>query len=192
MKLVILIGDSIRMAYQPVVARELEGLAHVWGPQDNCRNSRCVRDNLQAWALDRQPDLIHLNAGLHDLARPREAQEPPGPPPIGADAYIDNLRTCLGAIQGAGIRTILALTTPVLEARQGGRRVLRFEAEVETYNAMARAVARELNVPINDLHRVVCDAGCEAMLAEDGVHFTPEGTELLGRAVADMIRAALE
>ena len=195
MKLVILIGDSIRMAYQPVVTRELEGTAHVWGPEENCRHSACVREHLQPWALDREPDLVHLNAGLHDIARPRKADGEVGPPAIPTDGYAENLRTCLSTIQKAGIRPILALSTPVNDqrhARRGDGLPDRFEADVENYNAIARAIARELNVPINDLYRVVMDHDRDALLSEDGVHFTKEGNTLLGQAVAGMIRAALE
>ena len=36
---VLLLGDSIRMSYQPLVAQLLEGRATVVGPADNCQYS---------------------------------------------------------------------------------------------------------------------------------------------------------
>jgi len=35
---------------------------------------------------------------------------------------------------------------------------------------------------------VVMDAGRDEILTEDGVHFKPEGSEILGKAVATAIR----
>ena len=32
----LLLGDSIRMSYQPIVAKKLAPVAEVVGPQDNC------------------------------------------------------------------------------------------------------------------------------------------------------------
>ena len=47
-----------------------------------------------------------------------------------------------------------------------------------------------MQVEINDLYQVVVDHGVEKMLGPDGVHFTEEGSAILGRAVAAAIRAA--
>ena len=40
---IVLIGDSIRMGYQPLVAAKCKAF-NVWGPAENCRHS--------LWALD--------------------------------------------------------------------------------------------------------------------------------------------
>ena len=53
---VVLIGDSIRMGYQPFVARKLEGRADVWGPPVNCRHSLWALDHFGPWVAERQPD----------------------------------------------------------------------------------------------------------------------------------------
>ena len=55
-------------------------------------------------------------------------------------------------------------------------------------NETAKAVAEELGIPVHDLHRVIMDGGIERLLSGDGVHFTPEGYEALGKAVAEVIR----
>jgi len=64
---VVLIGDSIRMGYQAVVQRELEGIAQVSGPEQNGGTSGHVLANLEAWVLAQgpAPDVVHLTCGLH-------------------------------------------------------------------------------------------------------------------------------
>lgn len=37
MKKILLIGDSIQQLYLPHVIQKLDGIAEVWGPEDNCR-----------------------------------------------------------------------------------------------------------------------------------------------------------
>src|SRR5689334_5500403 len=64
---IILIGDSIRMGYAPLVAKRLEGKAVVVSHKDNGGDSANVLKNLEEWVLREKPDIVHLNAGLHDL-----------------------------------------------------------------------------------------------------------------------------
>ena len=49
---VMLIGDSIRMSYQPHVARLLEGKAEVVGPKGNCAHSAVTLEFLDQWVED--------------------------------------------------------------------------------------------------------------------------------------------
>lgn len=64
---VVLIGDSIRMGYQPLVAKKFEE-AEIWGPIENCRHSLWVLDHFQEWVTDQKPDLVHVNFGIHDAS----------------------------------------------------------------------------------------------------------------------------
>ncbi|MFN9742702.1 MAG: SGNH/GDSL hydrolase family protein, partial [Acidobacteriota bacterium] len=64
---VVLIGDSIRLGYAPIVAKKLEGRAEVISVEQNGGDSRRVRANLEQWALAVRPAIVHFNAGLHDL-----------------------------------------------------------------------------------------------------------------------------
>lgn len=183
MKHLILIGDSIRMGYQPFVQQLLEGKARVTGPEENCGTSAKTRDNLQAWVLDQQPDIVHINVGLHDLARDGSADAPvrvPGP------EYVENVRQNLQAILDAGIQVIWATTTPVISLAK--MNPARLEADVENYNRMALAVAQnELNLPINDLFTFIMQQGKENLLKEDGVHFE----EANSRKLAEQVVAAV-
>ena len=49
MKQVLLLGDSIRMQYQPVVGKKLADIAEVSGPEDNGRWSGYTLNSLRFW-----------------------------------------------------------------------------------------------------------------------------------------------
>src|SRR5688572_10750333 len=64
---VLLIGDSIRMGYAPIVARKLAGKAIVVTLPANGGDSANVLRNLDEWVVGEKADIVHLNCGLHDL-----------------------------------------------------------------------------------------------------------------------------
>ena len=182
--LVVLIGDSIRMGYQDHVASQLAGRAEVWAPEPNGGDSRNVLAHLDQWALARQPDLVHVNCGLHDLKRAFGAESA-----VPLAEYERNVRQILERLQreldGA---VVWAATTPVDETwHHQNKGFDRLEADVEAYNAAASAVAADLGVPIDDLFAVVEGEGKARLLTQDGVHFTAEGSQLLGRVVAECV-----
>ena len=189
MKRVILIGDSIRMGYQPVVERELGGLADVRGPGENGGTSDNVLTHLDEWAVSHEADLVHVNCGLHDIKRLRDADDIMVP----LDRYRSNVEEILRTLvdrTSAGV--IWATTTPVNERRHAERKGFdRHERDVADYNRAAVDVARELGVEVNDLWGVVTRSGRDGLLAEDGVHFTQAGYGLLGKEVARAARGAL-
>lgn len=61
---------------------------------------------------------------------------------------------------------------------------------MRAYNRRAFEIAAHFG-QVNGLYGLVMDAGRDVHLAQDGVHFTPEGYTLLGNAVADAIRPLL-
>ena len=64
---VVLVGDSIRMGYAPLVAKRLDGKAIVVSAKPNGEDSGNVLRNLDEWVIKEKPDVVHFNAGLHDL-----------------------------------------------------------------------------------------------------------------------------
>lgn len=188
-KNVILIGDSIRLAYQPTVQQVLAQRADVWGPAENGRTSQNVLDHLDEWVLARKPDLVHINCGTHDLRKERGSPQPR----TSLEQYRANVENILRQIQ---VRTraqiIWATTTPVNEKWHfENRDTDRFEADVDAYNAAANEICQRLNIPINDLFGVMMQAGRDTYILKDGLHFTPEGSALMGQAVAEAIRTYL-
>lgn len=188
MKNIILIGDSIRGGYQPFVVRELENEATVWGSEENGGTSINVLAHLDEWVFSRPSDIVHVNCGLHDIVR--EPQENGDGRNFRVPLYVyeHNVHEILRRIQSAGKTVIWATTTPVREPTNG---FLRREADVDLYNAAALRVAQALKVPVNDLNRLVHEVGRDQLLLPDGVHFSAEGSEVLGNAVATCLRLSL-
>jgi lysophospholipase L1-like esterase len=194
---VVLIGDSIRMGYQDVVARELADVADVWGPAENGGTTPNVLVFLHAWVLNRQPppDLVHINAGLHDLKTIYYGGRQNVVP---LAHYRRNVETLLATIrERTAARILWATTTPIVFARTHAahaqwRDFDRYEEDIVAYNRAAVAVCRRLRVPVNDLYDAVMRAGHEPLLNQDGVHFTDEGREFLGQTVARNIRQSLQ
>ena len=188
MKTVVLIGDSIRMGYCPVVERELQAVARIRAPAENGGDSNKVLANLEAW-IGADADVIHINCGLHDIKR--EFGAACNQVPI--EAYEHNVRAVLTRLTtDTSARIIWASTTPVNhDWHHEDKGFDRFDEDIVAYEAVARQIAAELGVVVNDLHTVVTEAGRDSMLLPDGVHYTPEGYALLGRAVAAFIRPYL-
>ena len=181
----VLIGDSIRMGYQETVRRELEPGIRVRAPEPNGGHSRKVLAHLDDWVLNRPPDVAHLNCGLHDLAKPFDS----GQARVPLEEYAGNVARIFERVQAAGIRPVWATITPVDEVLHHRNKSFdRFEADVEAYNRAALGAAEAAGVAVNDLFGVVESAGRQSLLRDDGVHFTDEGSRLLGEAVAAFVR----
>ena len=106
--------------------------------------------------------------------------------------YRENLHAILSRLQReTDARLIFALTTPVDLARQQAYDygITRINEDVVAFNRAASTLAWELGVALNDLYQVVIDHGVRKLLSVDGVHFTEEGSAILGHAVAGAIRA---
>lgn len=52
-------------------------------------------------------------------------------------------------------------------------------------------IGASIRVPVDDLHAAIEAGGRGSLLTQDGVHFTPEGSRLLGQTVADFVRPPL-
>ena len=186
---VTLIGDSIRMGYLPFVAERLGDEYQVWGPETNGGTSENVLNHLQKWIIDRQSNIVHVNAGLHDILGSPEAARM-----VEMDAYAANVREILRrTLEQTTARVIWATTTPVIEDRicrwykQDPPLVMRREKDVIRYNAAACEVAGELGVEINDLCAVIEAAGVTQCLRDDGVHMTEIGNARLSEAICRLL-----
>lgn len=190
MALVVLIGDSIRMGYEETVRKELEGAAEIWSPSENGGDSRNVLSHLDEWVVSRKPDVVHLNCGLHDLKRDKEA----GGYQVPLEEYRRNLDAVLGLIASeTDAKVIWATTTPVnYEWHHERKEFDRFEDDVAGYNRAAVELAEKHGAVVDDLFEVVTKAGKDKYLSPDGVHFNAAGYELLGKAAAAAVRAALD
>lgn len=183
---VVLVGDSIRLGYAPLVAKRLEGIAVVISANENGEDSRNVLKNFGDWVVKQKPDVVQINCGLHDLKI--NSQSKLYQVPL-AD-YEANLRTLAARLRKeTSAPVIFANTTPIHDARHAKRLAGfdRFAADVQRYNAVAERVMSESGIPVNDLHGIVERAGVEILLDADGTHYTPAGSERLADAVTDSV-----
>jgi len=176
---IVLVGDSIRMGYEPLVRQKVGDRAEVWAPAENCGNSMAHRDRFVAWAIEPKPDVYHFNCGIHDLhvidlgAR------------FTVSAYARNLRIVVERLKTeTNARLIWATSTPMLAPLNPNAK--RYPA-VELYNAAALRVMEKNGIEVNDLYQAVMDAGAEKCLSEDKVHMAPYGNEVLSDAIVRFI-----
>ncbi|MAE65786.1 MAG: hypothetical protein CMJ18_16070 [Phycisphaeraceae bacterium] len=190
MQQITLIGDSIRRGYENFVHDLLAGRVGMVNPEVNGGTSANVLAHLDPWVMAIRPDIVQVNCGLHDISKPFGEDVAAVP----LEDYAKNVRSILTRLKTETDAIVIwAATTPVNQAWHNENKSFdRFEKDVVAYNEVASGIARELDIPINDLFAVVSEAGRDTLLVDDGVHFTPAGYELLGRAVATYLESVLD
>ena len=140
-------------------------------------------DKLDKWLGDGKWDVIHFNFGLHDAK-----QLPEGIRHADPDVYEKNLREIVKQLKATGAKLIWATTTPVPD---GGKLspTRRFD-DIAIYNGIAKKVMEENNVAIDDLNAAILPKLKSLQIPHD-VHYTKEGSQLLGERVAASIASQL-
>jgi lysophospholipase L1-like esterase len=180
MKKMWLIGDSIRIGYQPFVQSGMDGIAAVAGPEDNCRFSKYTLWYVDIWLNEfGRPDLIHWNNGMWDVYR----HEGDNSPFESLDGYIANMRQIYEKLKKYGVPIIYATTTPVKPDHPNCRNEL-----IDQYNDAIVAMLRAEGVAINDLNAVI-RTKMNDYISEDGMHLTEEGSKACSQAVTDIAKA---
>jgi lysophospholipase L1-like esterase len=189
MKKALLIGDSIRMGYQSTVKDILNGKVEIIWPVENCTHSGKILQNLDNWILSPKPDLVHMNAGLHEIYR----NDKTGLRQISIEKYTSNLELIFTAIRSAGIKLIWSNTTPVIDEwyhRERGY-VARLNADVISYNEAASSILKKYRIPSLNLYSFCDKRRNNHFFSKDGVHFTSQGSLELGKLVAKFIKKHL-
>lgn len=197
---VLILGDSISMGYTPVVTQRLKGKANVFRPTnekgraENCAGTVNGVKNIDRWlkAGDRKWSVIHFNFGLHDLKRvqpdsKKNSNDPKHPRQSEPDAYRKQLTEIVAKLKKTKATLIFATTTPI---PAGGVKPHRDIADPERYNAIAREIMKANNIEINDLFALANPRQKEIMRPVN-VHFTKQGSEVLGKQVAETIENVL-
>ena len=185
---VLLLGDSIRMSYQPIVAKKLRSAAEVVGPQDNCQYSLYTLSSLDRWIGQLgHPHVVHWNNGLHDVGHN------PGrfPVQIPIEMYAANLELILRRLRALTPRVIWATTTPAHPARPFRQDTWSWRnEEIDRYNEAAVKLMKNHGAPVNDLHALV-RGDVDLYLSQDQLHLSETGQETCAEAVAQAIRPHL-
>jgi lysophospholipase L1-like esterase len=175
---VLLIGDSVSRGYTQAVRTSLAGKANVHRAPANCGPTASGIKNLDAWLAsapgDAKWDVIHFNFGIHDRNTPV------------AD-YAARLERIVERLEKTGAKLVWATTTPIPDAPAQNQTA----ASIVERNAAAAAIMEKHGVVVDDLFAFITPRLAEAQLPND-VHFKAEGYDLLGRQVAESIRAALQ
>ena len=185
---VLLLGDSIRMSYQPFVAEKLAGKAEVVGPADNCQYSLYTLSSLDRWiGVLGQPDIVHWNNGIHDCGHNPNRS----PVQIPVDMYSANLDLILQQLRGLTANVIWATITPVHPERPFRDTEWSWRnEEIDRYNDAARDLMVANDVPINDLHSLVgADVG--QFLSDDQLHLSAVGQKVCAEAVVGAVAACM-
>ena len=179
MKNLILLGDSIRMGYQPEVQKILQGEFLVQGPRENGRWSGYMLNSLRFWMPEwEKPDVIHLNAGLWDTGDDYGF----GQPFTRLSDYRENLELIIRVLREhyPDAKLILATTTPTLD---------RDQQLIRDYNAVLRETASDLRIPLDDLYGLFAGKE-ERYIGPDRLHLTEEGFRLAAIQVSACVRNA--
>ena len=175
---VLLIGDSVSRGYTQAVRTSLAGKANVHRAPANCGPTASGIKNLDAWLTsapgDAKWDVIHFNFGIHDRNTPV------------AD-YAARLERIVERLEKTRAKLVWATTTPIPDVPAQNQTA----ASIVERNAAAAAIMEKHGVAVDDLFAFVTPRLDEAQLPND-VHFKAEGYDLLGRQVAESIRAALQ
>lgn len=179
---VLLIGDSISIGYTMPVREALKGKANVHRIPNNGQSTAIGLLKMDRWLGDKKWDVIHFNFGVHDAKYLTETETK-----VNKAAYEKNLQEIVKRLKATGAKLIFATTTPVPEVLEPPTR--RFESIPER-NEIAVKVMKENGVAVDDLYAVMLPKQAELQRPKD-VHFLPEGSALLGKAVAASIEAEL-
>ena len=190
---VLLIGDSISIAYTLPTRSELKGIANVHRIPTNGGPTSKGLQNIEKWLGKSKWDVIHFNWGLHDLCyRHPESKaqgrrdKVKGTVTHGVEEYAANLEKLVVRLKKTGAALIFATTTPVPENEVG-----RKSGDDELYNRAALVVMKNHKIEVNDLHAVMAGKMSEFASKPGDVHFKSEGSKLLADQVAGSIKKAL-
>ena len=190
MKKVLLVGDSIRMGYDKYVKMALDREASVFYPAENCRFTQYVLRYIHEWiaACGEEPDCIHWNAGLWDCLHLFE--DGPATPLEAYKQYIE--RICVRIRKTAPhAKVIFATSTPVDEASYlQPERAMRYNREIEEYNAAAVEIVKKHGFAVNDLYALMKDKPL-SWHSDKTHYYTKEATECITGQVLHMIEGEI-
>jgi acyl-CoA thioesterase-1 len=198
---VLIIGDSVSVAYTIDVRKNLAGIANVHRIAANGGSTRTALGDygLIRWLKPGEKwDVIHFNEGLHDLSfrfpddRDKndkgEYASPTngGRPNVSLEQYEKNLRLIVARLKQTGAKLIFGSTTPVPESDAA-----KYVKDSELpYNVVAKKVMAEEGVAWNDLWAAVKPRQ-DQLQGKRNVHFMASGSAVLAKQVAEAITREL-
>ncbi len=195
MKRIVLIGDSIRQNYEPLVREKLAGVCEVYAPKANCAYTLCSIFNIRDWFKEMgidHADLIHWNNGIWEHHRNADDNEPFTSPEL----YLSLTKRLHRQMKRYSDNILWASTIPAGPAYSPDGHILLYlsredwDREIALYNGIASAYFKSEGVAVNDLNGLIASDPAR-YVCEDGIHLTDEGKEAAAEQVANAIRKAL-
>jgi len=190
---VLILGDSISIGYTSPVRKQLQGVADVTRPAENCQHTAHGLARINSWLGKEKWDVIHFNWGIWDthmltatggLIRDEARHDGEMHLRHTPEQYRANLLKLVETLEKTGARLVWASTTPIM-SRTGKR----FD-DIKNLNAVAEEVMRKRGITINDLYGYTLP-NVKEWQSGDKVHFNAVGNEQLAKRVSESIRAAL-
>lgn len=195
LKKVILIGDSIRLGYQPYTSLYLMEKADIRGPESSCGHTYHILENAYRWLGEEGDVIYHISACHHDIMTvPYESNKNL----VDISDYVANIQRIIKYIHLANPKAIIiwATSTPVVDEKvyatlntMKGNGL--YNKDVIIYNNAAVKEVTRLGIPVNDLYTYVLEGDPDRIMLEDGIHFNETGYQLLGEQVANALQVFL-
>jgi len=189
---VLLIGDSISIGYTLPTRALLKGKVNLHRIPTNGGPTIKGLEQIDAWLGKKKWDVIHFNWGLHDLkymgpnGENLFPKEKGGKVQVPIQEYEKNLERLVVRLKKTNANLVWRNTTPVPPGSKG-----RYVGDSVKYNAAAAHVMIRHGIPTHDLFTMSKQRMKEIMLPAN-VHYTKDGSEVLGREVATVILEALK
>ena len=177
-KKVVLLGDSIRLAYGQHVPAMLGDAYEVWQPTDNCRFAQYTlrmlfdeKENLQG------ADVIHWNNGLWDVCELFDDRT------FTPDSfYVDTMLRIARVLKDITPNVIFATTTPVHPDHPHND-----NEKINHLNEIIVPKLQEMGIAINDLHALAIN-DISKYICEDNIHPTEAGAISYAEQVVKAIK----
>ena len=161
-----------------------------WGlGGDNGKHTNDVRVYIEYMLKDSnwRPDVMLLNAGIHDLTTMDQVTKVKQIP---LDLYIKNLTTVLDAMAQRKVPVIWVNTTPVDEiwCQEQKVEVRHYATDVKAFNDAAAKLMAEKGVPVIDLYSFTSNLGGREVFT-DMCHFTESTARLQAAYIAGYLSA---
>lgn len=157
--------------------------------EDNGKHTNDCRVYIEYMLKDPnwRPDVMLLNAGIHDLTTMDQVTKVKQVP---VDVYIKNLTTVLDAMAERKVPVIWVHTTPVDEVwcQEQKVEVKHYTADVKEFNEAAAKLMAEKGVPVIDLYTFTTNLGGREVFT-DMCHFTESTARLQAAYIAGYLSA---
>ncbi len=180
---VLLIGDSISIGYTVPVRENLKRIANVHRIPENGGPTIRGLEKIDQWLGEKKWDVIHFNWGLHDVKYMEDGEHQ-----VPIQEYKKNLEQLVKRLKKTKAKLIWCSTTPIPEGKLSP---LRKPGDEVQYNEAAEQIMKKHDIMINDLYSFALSR-LDKIQRKANVHFTPEGSEILGKRVAEIIKKVLE